>query len=68
MKPRPVFKPTYNNASKLDEQAIFKHEFSVFREEERAWFEELLASLHVQAVLHIPEDEPIFVLRAKDVL
>ncbi len=39
---------------------------SEFREEERAWFERLLASTHVQAVLHIPEDEPIFVLRAQD--
>ena len=32
------------------------------------WYEELLASPHVQAVLHIPEDEPIFVLRAQDAL
>src|SRR5207253_6629992 len=61
MRPRPTFTPTgYENSPQ------YIVELDNFREEERAWFEELLANPHVQSVLKIPEDEPIFVLRAKD--
>lgn len=45
---------------------LHPEEMAKFREEERAWFEELLASPHVQAVMNIPTDEPIFILRGQD--
>lgn len=59
--PRPTFTPTDR-----ENRALFKHELETFREEERTWFEELLAHPHVKYVMHIPPDEPIFVLRAQD--
>jgi len=58
--PRPVWNPEEHNPYYRAEA------FQKFREAERAWFETLLAHPHVKEVMNIPEDEPIFVLRAKD--
>lgn len=62
MRPRPVFNPTNHGSGWVDEAKAL----SEFREEERAWFEEVLMHPLTQAALKIPEDEPIFVLRAQD--
>ena len=70
MRPRPLFdeSPFPLVTSNVDVAIDHAMAFKKFREEERAWFEELLASPHVQAVLKIPTGEPIFVLRAQDKL
>lgn len=54
MRARPVFE-----CSPYAEDFITQ--LRAFREDERAWFEEVVANPNVQEVLRIPADEPIFV-------
>lgn len=59
MRARPVFE-----CSPYAEDFIMQ--LRAFREDERAWFEEVVANPNVQEVMKIPADEPIFVVRAQD--
>lgn len=60
MRPRPEF-------PSVSPEDVDAGQWEHFKNEEREWFEELLAHPHVQEVMKIPADEPIFVLRAQDI-
>lgn len=55
-------RPTYSGPPVSEDPAAFE----AFREEERVWFDKLVMHPHVRLVMHIPPEEPIFVLRAQD--
>lgn len=63
-RPEPPDKSTvYPNALYQSRQ----HAWAQHRELDHEWLKELAEHPHVQEVMHIPGDEPIFVMRSQDI-
>lgn len=54
MRPKPTYESCGNSTLELNQKLL-------------SWYEELEAHPHVQEVMNIPTDEPIFVMRSQDI-